>query len=159
MKVKYFARGSILNIQLAQSKIPSRKTTKVKTTNLKDVTKLPKSMRFSHIAYPGSLAELTARVIAGELSGKMMEFTSDGKLLGVGVIARETTKTALFVVDVTKHGLERADVILSRTAGAASKWKTKIVRSVIPKDHFPVYNSLTRWKSETSTDIPVTRLI
>ncbi|MGY5864766.1 MAG: GNAT family N-acetyltransferase [Candidatus Thorarchaeota archaeon] len=159
MKVKYFARGSILNIRLPQTKITPKKTTKVKTTILKDVKKLPTSMKFSHIAYPGSLAELAARVIAGESPGKFLEFTSDGKLIGAGVISKETAKSALFVADVTKRGLQYADVVLSRVASAPANWKTKTLRSVIPKDQLPAYNSLTRWKSEVSTDIPVTRLI
>jgi hypothetical protein len=159
MKIKYFARGSILNISLPQSKILPKRTSKVKTVLLKDVTKLPKSMRFSHVAYPGSLAELASRVISGEVIGKLFEFTSDGKLVGVGVVTKESAKMALFVVDVTKQGLQYADVVMSRTAGASSVWKTKRVRSIIPKDHVPVYNTLAKWKAETSTDIPVTRLL
>ncbi len=159
MKVNYFARGSIMNIRQSSSKIPIKKTTKVKTVNLKDVSKLPKSMRFSHIAYPGSLAELAARVIDGETTGKLMEFYSDGRLIGVGVVAREEVKTALFVSDVTKQGLDFADIIISRTASASSTWKVKKVRSIIPKDQLSLFTSFTRWTSEMSTDIPVTRLL
>ncbi|MFW9768586.1 MAG: GNAT family N-acetyltransferase [Candidatus Thorarchaeota archaeon] len=159
MKVQYFARGSILNIQLPLARIPAKKTTKVKTVTLKGVTKLPKSMRFSHIAYPGSLAELASRVISGELPGKLMEFTSEDRLIGVGVITNENSKMALFAADVTKKGLEYADVIVSRTVNASSTWSPKTVRSIIPKDQLIVFNSLVKWKSETSTDIPVTRLL
>ncbi|MHA2179048.1 MAG: GNAT family N-acetyltransferase [Candidatus Thorarchaeota archaeon] len=159
MKVNYFARGSIMNIRLPLSRIPPKKTTKVKTIKLKNVTKLPKSMRFSHIAYPGSMAELAARVIAGDIPGKLMEYTMDGRLIGVGVVGKENAKSALFVADVTKQGLDNVDVVISRTARASSTWKTKSVRSVIPKDKLPVYNRLTNWRSETSTDIPVTLLL
>ena len=159
MKVNYFARGSIMNIHQSISKIPIKKTTKLKTVNLKDVSKLPKSMRFSHIAYPGSLAELAARVIDGETTGKLMEFYSDGRLMGVGVVAREEVKTALFVSDVTKHGLDFADIIISKTARASSTWKIKKVRSIIPKDQLGLFTSFTKWTSEMSTDIPVTRLL
>jgi hypothetical protein len=159
MKVQYFARGSILNLQLQRTKIPVKKTNKVKTVLLKGVTKLPKSMRFSHIAYPGSLAELAAKVISGEVPGKLMEFTSEDRLIGVGVVSKENPKNALFVADVTKKGLEYADVIISRTANASSTWSSKTVRSVIPKEQLEVFRTLARWKSETSTDIPVTRLL
>ncbi len=159
MKVKYFARGSIMNIHLSSSKIPLKKTTKVKTVNLKEVSKLPKSMRFSHIAYPGSLAELAARVIDGETIGKLMEFYSDDRLLGVGVIAKEDTKTALFISDVTKRGLILADIVISKTARASLKWKIKKVRSIIPKDQLGVFTSFAKWSYEMSTDIPVTRLL
>jgi hypothetical protein len=130
MKVNYFARGSIMNISLPLSRIPTKKTTKIKTVNLKSVTKLPKSMRFSHIAYPGSMAELAAKVIAGDIPGKLMEYTMDGRLIGVGVVGKENAKSALFIADVTKQGLDNVDVVISRTARASSTWKTKSVRSV-----------------------------
>ena len=159
MKVNYFARGSILNIRLPRTKIPPKKSTKVKTTLLKDVKKLPKSMKFSHIAYPGSMAELAARVIGGESPGKFLEFTSAGNLIGAGVITKENANSSLFVADVTKRGLQYADVVLSRVASTPENWKTKTVRSVIPKDQIPVFNKMAKWKSETSTDIPVTRLL
>ena len=120
---------------------------------------MPLLFRFSHIAYPGSLAELAARVIDGETTGKLMEFYSDGRLMGVGVVAKEEVKTALFVSDVTKHGLDFADIIISRTACSSSTWKVKKVRSIIPKDQLGLFTSFTKWTSEMSTDIPVTRLL
>ena len=159
MKVKYFARGSIMSISISAAKIPIKRTTKVKTIQLKDVTKLPTSMRFSHIAYPGSLAELAASVIDGEMKGKLLEYHSDGRLMGVGAVAQADSKTAVFVADVTKRGLSVADVIISRTAGFAQRWKVKKVRSNIPKDHLDIFRSSAKWSSELSTDIPVTRLL
>ncbi len=159
MKVNYFARGSIMNIHLSSSKIPQKRITKVKTVNLKDVSRLPTSMRFSLVAYPGSLAELAARVIDGETIGNLLEFYSNERLMGVGVVSKEDSKTARFVADMTKRGLEFADVIISRTASASLKWKVKKVRSIIPKDQLGLFTSFARWSSETSTDIPVTRLL
>lgn len=159
MKVNYFARGSIMNIHLSSSKLPQKRTTKVKTVNLKDVSRLPTSMRFSHIAYPGSLAELAAKVIDGETTGNLMEFYSNERLMGVGVVSREDSKTALFVADMTKRGLEYADVIISRTASASLKWNIKKVRSIIPKDQLGLFTSFAKWSFEMSTDIPVTRLL
>ncbi|MHA2080461.1 MAG: GNAT family N-acetyltransferase [Candidatus Thorarchaeota archaeon] len=159
MKVKYFARGSIMNISISAAKIPNKRTPKVKTVRLKDVTKLPTSMRFSHIGYPGSLAELAASVIDGELNGNLMEFFSDERLVGVGVAAQINAKNAVFVADVTKRGLSVADVVISRTAGSALRWKVKKVLSMIPKDQLGVFTSFAKWSSELSTDIPITRLL
>ena len=80
------------------------------------------------------------------------------KLKGI-LLAKEDAKTAIFVADVTKKGLDFADVVISRTASASSTWSSKTVRSIIPKDQLVVFNSLIKWRSETSTDIPVTRLL
>jgi hypothetical protein len=159
MKVKYFARGSIMNINLSTTKIPTLRTPRVKTAHLKDEVKLPTSMRFSHIAYPGSLAELASSVVNGTLKGNLMEYYSDERLVGVGVVAQIDAKTAVFVADVTKRGLAVADIVISRTAGFALKWKVKKVQSVIPKDYLSVFTSFAKWSSEMSTDIPVTRLL
>lgn len=159
MKVNYFARGSIMNISLSTAKLPVIKSTKIKMVQLKGQEKLPKSMRFSNIAYPGSLAELTARVIDGELRGNLTEYYSEGRLMGVGVIAQSDSKNAEFVADVTKRGTPFADFIISRTAGMARKWKVRKVMSTIPKDYLSVYTAFARWSSEVSTDIPVTRLL
>jgi hypothetical protein len=159
MKVKYFARGSIMNINLSTTKIPTLRTPRVKTAHLKDEVKLPTSMRFSHIAYPGSLAELASSVVNGTLKGNLMEYYSDERLVGVGVVAQIDAKTAVFVADVTKRGLAVSDIVISRTAGFALKWKVKKVQSVIPKDYLSVFTSFAKWSSEMSTDIPVTRLL
>jgi len=159
MKVKYFARGSIMNISITPAKIPTARTPKVKSVQLKDVTKLPTSMRFSHIAYPGSLAELAAMIIEGELKGKLMEFHSEERLVGVGAVAQTDAKTAVFAADVTKRGLAVADIVIARTAGYALNWKVKKMRSVIPKDHLGIFTSFAKWSSELSTDIPITRLL
>jgi hypothetical protein len=159
MKVKYFARGSIMNINATPAKIPTIRSSKVKTVQLKEVRKLPTSMRFSHIAYPGSLAELAASIIDGNQKGRLMEYYSENRLMGVGAIAHTDTKNAFFVADVTKRGLQFADIIISRTAGFGAKWKVKKIQSIIPKDQLSVFKSSGKWSSEMSTDIPVTRLL
>ncbi|KXH70031.1 MAG: hypothetical protein AM326_12455 [Candidatus Thorarchaeota archaeon SMTZ-45] len=159
MKVQYFARGNIMDISISPTKIPKIRASKVKMVSLKEVTKLPTSMRFSHIAYPGSLAELAADIIDEEHTGKLLEFYSAEHLFGVGAIAKVDAKTAIFVVDVTKHGLNEADIVISKTAGHALRWKVKKVKSTIPKDNLNIYTSFAKWSSELSTDIPVTRLL
>ncbi|MFW9787014.1 MAG: GNAT family N-acetyltransferase [Candidatus Thorarchaeota archaeon] len=159
MKVKYFARGSIMNINISPAKVPKLRSSKVRTLLLKDVTKLPTSMKFSHIAYPGSLAELAASIIEGDIKGKLMEYYSDSRLIGVGAVAQVDSKTADFVADVTKRGLALANVIINKTAGYALRWKVKKVRSTIPKDHLGTFMSSAKWSSKLSTDIPVTRLL
>jgi len=159
MKVKYFARGHITDISISPAKIPQIKTSKVKMVQQKKLTKLPPSMRFSHIAYPGSLADLAAKVIDGFLEGKLLEFYTANRLVGVGAVGLVDAKTAMFVADVTKIGLSNSDIILSKTAGYASRWSVKKVKSTIPNDQLGVFTSFAKWSSTLSTDIPVTRLL
>lgn len=159
MKVKYFARGSISNLRIFLTKIPDKKTSKVKTVKINNPQKLPKSMNFSNIAYPGSLAEMAGDVIDGRSKGNLLEFQSNGKVVGVGVIVRKDAKIARFVADVTKKGYDFADLVISRTARSAVPWKVKSVETTIPKDQVDLYTSIAKWSSELSTDIPVTRLL
>ncbi|MHA1613748.1 MAG: GNAT family N-acetyltransferase [Candidatus Thorarchaeota archaeon] len=159
MKVKYFARGSISNLQISLNKIPEKRTSKVKTVKIKVPLKIPKSMKFSNIAYPGSLAEMAGDVIDGRSKGNLLEFQSDGRVIGVGVIVRKDAKTASFVADVTKKGFDFADIVISRTVRSAVPWKVKSVETTIPKDQLDIYTSFAKWSSELSTDIPVTRLL
>jgi hypothetical protein len=159
MKINYFARGSIMHISISPTKLPQARTPKVKTVSLKFTSRLPTSMRFSHIAYPGSLAELAARIIQGQNKGKLFEFHTDNRLMGVGAVAQVDSKTANFVADVTKRGLSVSDIIIARTAAYALKWKVKKVNSTIPKDQLSKFTTSAKWSSEMSTDIPVTRLL
>ena len=159
MKVKYFARGSISILKISLNKIPEKRTSKVKTVKIKDPRKIPKSMKFSNLAYPGSLAEMAGDVIDGRSKGNLLEFQSEGRVVGVGVVVRKDAKTASFVADVTKKGFDFADIIIARTARIAVPWKVKFVETTIPKDQIDVYTSFAKWSSELSTDIPVTRLL
>ncbi|MFW9956698.1 MAG: GNAT family N-acetyltransferase [Candidatus Odinarchaeota archaeon] len=159
MKVKYFARGSIINLKLSPDKLQEKSTKAVRTVKLGKQRKLPTTLKFSHIAYPGALAELAGDVIDERLDGKLLEYYSKDRLIGVGVIAKQDAKSARFVADVTKRGLEYVDVVISRTAKTAASWKVKTVQTTISKDHLAFYMSLNKWSSELSTDIPVTRLL
>ena len=159
MKVKYFARGSISNLHLSLNKIPDMRTPKVKTVKIKSPEKLPKSMKFSNIAYPGSLAEMAGDVIDGRLKGQLLEFITEGRTIGVGVIVRKDAKTASFVADVTKKGIEHVALVISRTAKSATPWKVKSVETTIPKDQVGAFTCFAKWSSELSTDIPVTKLL
>jgi N-acetylglutamate synthase-like GNAT family acetyltransferase len=159
MKVKYFARGSMMDISTTPSKIPNIRNPTIKTIQLKNVKKLPTSMHFSHIAYPGSLAELAEKVIDEDFKGILLEYHSDNRLVGVGGIVKIDAKTAFFVADVTKRGLTFTDNVLSRTARLGLKWKVSKVRSTIPKDQLSAFTSFAKWSSVMSTDIPVTRLL
>ncbi|RDE17361.1 MAG: hypothetical protein C4K48_00045 [Candidatus Thorarchaeota archaeon] len=116
-------------------------------------------MNFSHVAYPGSLAELAAQVVDRRLTGKLLEYYLKDLLIGVGVVAKQDDKTARFVVDVTKAGIGHSSAVISKTAKTATAWKVKSVVTSIPKDQMGVYSPLAKWSSEISTDIPVTRLL
>ena len=159
MKVKYFARGSIANLTLPLSRLPENRTSKIKMLTLRNPNKLPNSMNFSHVAYPGSLAELAAQVVDRRLTGKLLEYYLKDRLIGVGVVAKQDDKTARFVVDVTKAGIGHSSAVISKTAKTATAWKVKSVVTSIPKDQMGVYSPLAKWSSEISTDIPVTRLL
>ncbi len=159
MKVKYFARGSILNLRLSLKKVPEMRTPKVKTVKIKSPEKLPKSMKFSNIAYPGSLAEMAGDVIDGRSKGQLLEFAADGRVIGVGVIVRKDAKNASFVADVVKKGIDHAPLVIARTARVAIPWKVKFVETTIPKDQVGIFTSFAKWSSELSTDIPVTKLL
>jgi N-acetylglutamate synthase-like GNAT family acetyltransferase len=159
MKVKYFSRGSIVNLKLPLSKVAEKKSTQIKTIRLQNPRKLPTSMKFSNIAYPGLLAERAADVIDGKRTGRLFEYYLKNRLIGVGVVVKQEDNSAIFVADLTKRGLEYSDIVISRTAKAASAWKVKTVKTTVPKDQVDVYMSISNWSSEISTDIPVTRLL
>jgi GNAT superfamily N-acetyltransferase len=159
MKVKYFSRGSIINLSLPLSKLTEKRSAAVKTTKLQNPRRLPTSMKFSNIAYPGLLAEHAANVIDGRRTGKLLQYESGNHLIGVGVVVKQDDNSAMFVADVTRRGLEYSDIVISKTAKAASAWKVTTVKTTIPKDRMGVYMSLPKWASEMSTDIPVTRLL
>lgn len=159
MKVGYFARGKILEIGKPISRIPVRRTGTVKTVELEPDSRIPKSMRFSNISYPGLLAEVVGAIVDGANKGRLLEFWSDGKLVGVGATMLSAKNEATFVADVVDRGLEQADVIISRTARIGGLLRARTARTRIPKGHLVYYEGLGKWNSEDSTDIPVTRLL
>ncbi len=159
MKVGYFARGSILNIKKSISQVPDRPTRAVKTVRVAPESKIPKSMRFSNISYPGLLGEVAGSIVDGAVKGVLLEFTSENKLVGVGAFSLGAKSESLFVADVTKRGMDLSDSVISRTAKAGLKLKAKTARTTIPKGQLSHYLKLGKWTSEDSTDIPVTRLL
>ena len=159
MKISYFARGSLVSIRINPKKIPAKGLRKIISVQLTDIDSLPKSMRFSHIAHPGSLAQL-ARGIADEgQTGKLFEYYFDNKLVGVGGIIKEDAKNTRFVADVTKSEMDKAPIVIAKTVKVAARGKTTNVHSVIPKAFLATYMEAAKWKTEIARDIPVTRLI
>ena len=159
MKLNWFAKGSLMDIDTSPSKIPIKKTTKISTMRLEDVTKLPKSMLFSNIAYPGLLAETASAVVDGGRRGELFEFYSKDALVGVGVCADYGNRTAMFVADITVSGAPYFDVVVSRTARVAIQLKAQTVTSRIPSDKVQSYGRLTRWSSQLVRSIPLTKLV
>ena len=105
------------------------------------------------------LAELVRRIANEAKTGKLFEYYVEKKLMGVGAILKEDSKNARFVVDVTKAGLDKAAIIITKTVKAASRWKTSQAYSIIPKTSLSIFMDVAKWKTETARDIPVTRLI
>lgn len=159
MKVKYFAKGKIIRLELPTSKVPQKKTTKVKAVQIKNITKIPKTMGFSHHAYPGSLAEIMNEIIDKGRKGLLFEYYSNDVLVGVGGIIQDDDKNGRFVADVTSKGEEFFDIVIARTARAASRWKSKKVYSVVPKTRVHFYTAFAKWKEQLEREIPVARIL
>ena len=159
MKLNWFARGSLMHIVASPSKIPIKKTTEVSTVRLEDITKLPKSMLFSNVAYPGLLVETASAVVDGGRRGEIFEFYSKDALVGVGVCMDHGNRTAVFVADITANGTRYFDVVVSRTARVAIQLNARTVTSTIPSDKIQSYEDLTRWSSQLVRNIPITKLI
>jgi ribosomal protein S18 acetylase RimI-like enzyme len=159
MKISYFARGSLEIIRLNPKKIPTKGLRKIKSIQLRSIESLPKSMRFSYIAHPGSLTKLVRKIIDEGQTGKLFEYYFEDKLVGVGALVKEDPKNAQFVADVTKSGIDKASIVIAKTAKAASRWRITNIHSIIPKTYLSMYMDAAKWKTETARDIPVTRLI
>jgi hypothetical protein len=158
MKVDYHKRYWVLRIESPLSKIPSKTSKKLKRNVLAEPKTLPKTMRFSNIAYPGELAEVVREIITYGKPGLMMEFYSNDILMGVGAVVKQDDNTAKFIADVTPKGADFANLVVLQTAKAASKMKPKKVWTLIPEDKLPWYKGLVKWKSEIYRNFPVTRL-
>jgi hypothetical protein len=55
--------------------------------------------------------------------------------------------------------MDKAAIIIDRTAKASSRWRATKVHSIIPKTSLPIFMEAAKWTTETARDIPVTRLI
>lgn len=158
MKVDYHKRYWLNRIEVAPSKIPSKRSKKLRRDILSETTGLPKTMRFSNMAYTGELAEVVREIITYGKPGLMLEFYSDDVLMGVGAVVKHKDRTAKFMADVTSRGLDQADLIVLQTAKAAVQLKPKTVWTLIPEDKLQWYKGLAPWKSETYRNFPVTKL-
>ncbi|MFX1602467.1 MAG: hypothetical protein ACFFCK_03215, partial [Promethearchaeota archaeon] len=157
MKVDYHKRYWVMRIETKPSKVPIKKSKKVKTVVLPPTPGLPKSMRFSNLAYPGELAEVVREIVTNKKPGILQEYHSDDRLVGVGAVVIEG-KAARFVADTTVKGEEHAELVVCRTAKVASKLKAQTVFTLVPQDRLSWYSSFTKWKSEMYRNFPVTRL-
>ncbi|MHA2140776.1 MAG: GNAT family N-acetyltransferase [Candidatus Thorarchaeota archaeon] len=158
MKVDYHKRYWVLQISAAPSRIPSKKSKKLRRETLPATKKLPKTMRFSNIAYPGELAEVVREIVTNEKPGLMLEFFSQDVLMGVGAAVKDEDNTAKFIADITPKGADFADLIILQTAKAAAKLKPKKVWTLIPQDKLPWYKRIVPWRSEMHRNFPVTKL-
>ncbi len=159
MKVKYFARGKIFKVEIPPSKIPQKKSTKVKTNRLSDITKIPKSMKFSHLAYPGALADMISEIVDRGTKGQLLEYHEKDRLIGVGAVVVDDDKTARFVADVPKGCEDYSELVIVRTARASSRWKATSVSSIVSKDQLVLYTGFAPWSYVQEREIPVTRLL
>ncbi|MFW9800948.1 MAG: GNAT family N-acetyltransferase, partial [Candidatus Thorarchaeota archaeon] len=99
MKVDYHKRYWVMRIEAPVGRIQVKRSRKVKTIILSKTSRLPKTMRFSNLAYPGQLAEITREIVTTKKAGLLMEYFSEDRLVGVGAVVAEG-KAAQFVADV-----------------------------------------------------------
>jgi hypothetical protein len=158
MKVDYHKRYWLMRIGAPTAKIPSKRSKKLNRVLVSEPKGLPKSMRFSNIAYTGELAEVVREIITYGKPGLMMEFHSDDVLVGVGAVVKQDDNTAKFIADVTPKGADFANLVVLQTAKAAAKLKPKTVWTLIPEDRLSWYKGLAKWKSEMYRNFPVTKL-
>jgi GNAT superfamily N-acetyltransferase len=157
MKVDYHKRYWVMRIEAKPGKMPLKRSKKVKTVIVSPTSSLPKSMRFSNLAYPGELAEVVREIVTNKRPGILQEYYSDDRLVGVGAVVLEG-RAARFVADTTVKGEEHAELVVCRTAKAASKLKAQTVFTLVPQDRLSWYSSFVKWKSEMHRNFPVTRL-
>ncbi|NHJ14824.1 MAG: GNAT family N-acetyltransferase [Candidatus Thorarchaeota archaeon] len=158
MKIDYHKRYWVMRIGTAPAKIPPFGTKKVLTKELAIPKGIPTSMRFSNIAYPGMLAAHIREVVTDGKTGSLFEYVHEGAVVGVGVVVKESDASAKFTADVNRKGTEFANLVIARTAKAASKLKTKSVHTLIPQDRLDSYKEICKWTSEMDRNFPVTRL-
>jgi GNAT superfamily N-acetyltransferase len=158
MKIDYHKRYWVMRIETKPSKIPQHRTKKVSTSVIEDIKTLPKTMRFSNIAYPGILAETLREIVTLGKPGIVLEYTLGETLVGVGAVVLEEGKTARFAADVTKKGEAYSELVIARTSRAASKIKATSTYTLIPEDRLQWYMGICKWSSEMDRNFPVTRL-
>jgi len=159
MKIKYFARGSLFDLQASIREISARNTTKVTTKIIGDASALPKDWVFSYLAPSGELLALVNEILDKEKDGMILEFYSGKILLGVGAVVRGEDRRARFVADITPQGDDYLDVVISRTARASSSWKPSSICTRVASEHLQRYQELANWSTELGRDIPVTRFL
>lgn len=158
MKVDYHKRYWVMRISSSPSKMPLFHTKKVLTREVPPTKSIPKTMRFSNIAYPGMLAELVRHVFTEGKKGFLFEFLHEDDVVGVGAVVKESDDVAKFTADVKNEGYEFADLVIARTARSASRLKAKSVDTLIPQDRLAEYMNICEWSSEMDRNFPVTRL-
>ncbi len=159
MKVKYFARGSLVRLGAAPKDVPRKRTKRVETREVGEVRTLPRAFQFNHLSPPGVLMTTARSVLGNVIPGRLFEFYSGDRLIGVGAVCLEGPETARFVADVTPAGEEFVDVVIARTAKAASAMRARHVFTVVPKAVQDFFVNLSSWKVEPAVEIPVTRLL
>ena len=159
MNSRYFSKGDLLSLKAKVSDIPQMRTKRVETREVQDPRHLPKSMRFSAEASPGSLALLAEQIIMREMRGRLLEFYAGNKLVGIGAIAVDDEKHGRFVADIAKNGEDYRDVIIARTARGASRWRCKIVESIILVSQKEDYERVANWDGTKVADIPVMKVL
>ena len=158
MKVKYFARGSLYDIQAPIKSIPTRNTAKV-TAKFVDPSALPKDWVFSLIAPPGELLAIVREIVDSDKQGRILEFYSGKTLVGAGAVVRSEGRRARFVADTMPQTTDNLEEVVSRTARSSTSLKADSVFTRVSSEHLPKYQAISHWSTVLSQDIPVNRFL
>lgn len=159
MKIKYFARGSLFDIEAPIKSIPARDATKLTHRIVDDYSVLLKDWVFSLVAPPGQLRTIVREIANNEKEGKVLEFYSGKTLIGVGAVERGENKRAWFVADIMPEWTHLLEEVISRTARSASSFKASSVFTRVSSDYLQRYQEFAGWSTELCQDIPVNRFL
>jgi GNAT superfamily N-acetyltransferase len=159
MKIGYFARGSLLDISIKRENLPEPPSKDFDIGDIEEVERLPASLKYSHMAHPGLLAELARDVLVFGEKGRVLEFRLDGKPAGTGVVKVDDQKRACFVADINRRGKQHLGEAIVRTARASHRWRATDVCTTIPKERLTYYEEAAPWNVNPCRTIPVTRLL
>jgi N-acetylglutamate synthase-like GNAT family acetyltransferase len=158
MKIKYFARGSLFEIEAPVRGIPTRNTARLTAVPI-DPSDLPKDWVFSLVAPPGELLTVVGEISEGKRDGRILEFYSGKILTGLGAVVRSEGKRAQFVADCMPQGIDCLEEVISKTAKLSSSLKATSAFTRVASDYLHRYQGLADWSTVLSQEIAVNRFL
>ncbi len=158
MKIKYFARGSLFDIEAPIKEIPTRNNARVTAATV-DPSVLPKNWVFSLVAPPGELLSVVREIAGRNEDGRILEFYTGKILVGVGAVLRSEGKRARFVADTMPQGIEHLEEVISKTARLSSSLRATSAYTRVTSDYLKRYEGFANWSTVPCQEIPVNRFL